>query len=224
MRASCCYEVTDRNGPEGMRAGLAENERFLRVGRTRVRRCPRLLHPFRGHARGGGRPGCRPRPGRAHPCRGGPRRFGGRRTARGRDDRQLASCPLRAPGPSAARHGGSQPALEHEQRRRLRPPGASRQHGRARDRRHRRGHAGGVPHRLRPPPGGRRDGDARRGLVLAGERQGPRPRDRRGPGPVELRAHRPLASRLHAWSAAGRGRRGRRSRFPRRPDRRASMP
>ncbi len=32
IRASCCYEVTDRNGPEGTRAGLAENERFLREG------------------------------------------------------------------------------------------------------------------------------------------------------------------------------------------------
>ena len=32
VRASCCYEVTDRNGPEAMRAGLAENERFLRAG------------------------------------------------------------------------------------------------------------------------------------------------------------------------------------------------
>ncbi|GAC1384817.1 MAG: putative aminohydrolase SsnA [Acidimicrobiales bacterium] len=29
---SCCYEVTDRNGPEGAEAGLAENERFLRAG------------------------------------------------------------------------------------------------------------------------------------------------------------------------------------------------
>jgi cytosine/adenosine deaminase-related metal-dependent hydrolase len=32
VRSSCCYEVTDRNGPDGMRAGLAENERFLRSG------------------------------------------------------------------------------------------------------------------------------------------------------------------------------------------------
>jgi len=33
VRSVCCYEVTDRNGPEQMRAGLAENERFLRSGR-----------------------------------------------------------------------------------------------------------------------------------------------------------------------------------------------
>jgi cytosine/adenosine deaminase-related metal-dependent hydrolase len=32
VRVSCCYEVTDRNGPDGMRAGLAENERYLRAG------------------------------------------------------------------------------------------------------------------------------------------------------------------------------------------------
>ncbi|MGO9965117.1 MAG: amidohydrolase family protein [Acidimicrobiales bacterium] len=32
VRALCCYEVTDRNGPDGMRAGLAENERFLSAG------------------------------------------------------------------------------------------------------------------------------------------------------------------------------------------------
>ena len=43
-------------------------------------------------------------------------------------------------------------------------------------------------------------------LVLAGERQRPRPGGRRGPGPVELRADRPVASRLHAGCATGRGR------------------
>ncbi len=32
VRVLCCYEVTDRNGPDGARAGLAENERFLRAG------------------------------------------------------------------------------------------------------------------------------------------------------------------------------------------------
>lgn len=29
---SCCYEVTDRNGRDGAKAGLAENERYLRAG------------------------------------------------------------------------------------------------------------------------------------------------------------------------------------------------
>jgi cytosine/adenosine deaminase-related metal-dependent hydrolase len=32
VRAVCCYEVTDRNGLDGAKAGLAENERFLRDG------------------------------------------------------------------------------------------------------------------------------------------------------------------------------------------------
>lgn len=32
VRVSCCYEVTDRNGPAGAKAGLAENERHLRSG------------------------------------------------------------------------------------------------------------------------------------------------------------------------------------------------
>jgi len=30
LRASLCYEVTDRNGPEGAKAGIRENARFLR--------------------------------------------------------------------------------------------------------------------------------------------------------------------------------------------------
>lgn len=32
VRVRCCYEVTDRNGADGAKAGLAENERFLRAG------------------------------------------------------------------------------------------------------------------------------------------------------------------------------------------------
>ena len=32
VRVVCAYEVTDRNGPEGATAGLAENERFIRSG------------------------------------------------------------------------------------------------------------------------------------------------------------------------------------------------
>ena len=32
VRVSCAYGVTDRHGPEGARAGLAENERYLREG------------------------------------------------------------------------------------------------------------------------------------------------------------------------------------------------
>ena len=32
VRVSCAYGVTDRHGPDGARAGLAENERYLRAG------------------------------------------------------------------------------------------------------------------------------------------------------------------------------------------------
>ncbi|MEO7554977.1 MAG: amidohydrolase family protein, partial [Acidimicrobiales bacterium] len=32
VRVACCYETTDRNGLDGAKAGLAENERFLRAG------------------------------------------------------------------------------------------------------------------------------------------------------------------------------------------------
>src|SRR4051794_18642767 len=32
VRVLCCYEVTDRNGLDGAKAGLAENERLLRAG------------------------------------------------------------------------------------------------------------------------------------------------------------------------------------------------
>jgi len=32
VRVLCCYEVTDRNGAAGMRAGIAENARFLNAG------------------------------------------------------------------------------------------------------------------------------------------------------------------------------------------------
>ncbi len=35
LRAVLCYEVTDRNGDDQMRAGIAENLRFMRVGQSR---------------------------------------------------------------------------------------------------------------------------------------------------------------------------------------------
>ena len=46
VRSLCCYEVTDRNGPEAMRAGLGENERFLSLRRARVRGRPCMFHPL----------------------------------------------------------------------------------------------------------------------------------------------------------------------------------
>lgn len=48
LRASLCYEVTDRNGPEGAATGIAENVRFLERARTRPN--PQLGASFGLHA------------------------------------------------------------------------------------------------------------------------------------------------------------------------------
>lgn len=48
LRVGLCYEVTDRNGPEGARAGIAENVRFLK--RLRADPSPRLGASFGLHA------------------------------------------------------------------------------------------------------------------------------------------------------------------------------
>ncbi|NTU83266.1 MAG: putative aminohydrolase SsnA, partial [Chloroflexales bacterium] len=48
LRAGLCYEVTDRNGPEGAQAGIAENVRFL--ARLRASPDPRLGAIFGLHA------------------------------------------------------------------------------------------------------------------------------------------------------------------------------
>ena len=48
VRASLCYEVTDRNGRNGARAGIAENERFLR--RISQKKHPLLAASFGLHA------------------------------------------------------------------------------------------------------------------------------------------------------------------------------
>jgi putative selenium metabolism protein SsnA len=48
VRAALCYEVTDRNGEEGARAGIAENVRFLRELQAQPR--PRLAASFGLHA------------------------------------------------------------------------------------------------------------------------------------------------------------------------------
>jgi putative selenium metabolism protein SsnA len=48
LRASLCYEVTDRNGMDGARAGIAENVRFLR--RCRAESDPQLAASFGLHA------------------------------------------------------------------------------------------------------------------------------------------------------------------------------
>lgn len=48
LRVGLCYEVTDRNGPEGAMAGIAENVRFLE--RVRTRPNPKLGASFGLHA------------------------------------------------------------------------------------------------------------------------------------------------------------------------------
>jgi putative selenium metabolism protein SsnA len=48
LRASLCYEVTDRNGLDGAKAGIAENVRFLK--RCRAARDPQLAASFGLHA------------------------------------------------------------------------------------------------------------------------------------------------------------------------------
>ena len=65
VRVSCAYGVTDRHGVDGAKAGLAENERFLRASirptaPTGPGRRPRRLHLLRRHAGRGGRAGRRP--------------------------------------------------------------------------------------------------------------------------------------------------------------------
>ncbi len=52
LRASLCYEVTDRNGPEGARAGIRENVRFIRnlAARHKARADSRLAASFGLHA------------------------------------------------------------------------------------------------------------------------------------------------------------------------------
>ena len=48
LRACLCYEVTDRNGPEGALAGIAENARFIK--NARARQSPLIAGTFGLHA------------------------------------------------------------------------------------------------------------------------------------------------------------------------------
>jgi putative selenium metabolism protein SsnA len=50
LRAVLCYEVTDRNGPEGMKAGIAENVRFVERTRREAVAGGRLRATFGLHA------------------------------------------------------------------------------------------------------------------------------------------------------------------------------
>ena len=65
LRASLCYEVTDRNGMDGARAGIAENVRFIK--RCRQERDPQLGSVFRAACRAYGlRRDTGSQPGRGH--------------------------------------------------------------------------------------------------------------------------------------------------------------
>ena len=143
LRSVLCYEVTDRNGTAGRDQGLEENAAFVAEAGDLTRGMVGAHASFTlsedslaAHRRARARAG----PGRAHPCRGGPR---GRRGLPGPLRRVAAAAagaprpartaravgPLRAPG-SGRRGGGrgrgrldrAQPEVEHEQRRRLRRP------------------------------------------------------------------------------------------------------
>ena len=188
VRVVCAYEVTDRHGPDGAKAGLAENERFLRAGGRGLVGAHACLHPVGRHARRG--------------RRGWPRdlgvgvhiHVGEDATDAGAADRlrplrrrRLAARPLRPRRPAAGGHDRPQPPLEHEQRGRLRPPGPLRRRrepGRARQRRHRRRHGRRVRPGLRGPAGRRRDRHARRRVVVAAGRRRPRARGARRRGDV----------------------------------------
>ncbi len=150
---ACCYEVTDRNGLDGAKAGLAENERFLRAGGRRLRRRPRVLHAVRRHPRRGV-PASPPTS--ASACTSTSPRIGGRRR------RRRPGCVVRADQSWLLAHAVhlDRPlpgTVVHNPRSNLnnavgygRPARFDR--GRARHRRHRRRHARGVPARVRAAP------------------------------------------------------------------------
>ena len=162
------YGVTDRHGPDGAKAGLAENERFLAdggrgmVGVHAAFTCERRHDRRRGRARRNLGVGVH-----VHVCRGPRRRRRGRAAGRAHH-RRLAPRPRRPPAdrPRAVGDDRPQPPVEHEQRGRLRPSDPVHEPGRTRHRRHRRLDARRVPGGVRPAPRVRRD-------RVAGRRRGP---------------------------------------------------
>ena len=112
VRVRCTYEVTDRNGLDGAKAGLAENERYLLRRWRRLRGRARVLHDVRRHPRRGDRPRRRSRCGCAH-ARG---RSRGRRRCRepapGARRPVVAARGRRAPRTPVAGDRGAQPTVE----------------------------------------------------------------------------------------------------------------
>ena len=156
VRVVCAYGVTDRHGADGARRGLAENERFLRAGgrglvgvHAAFTCTDDTLEAAAGLAADLG-VGVH-----IHVAEGPDDAGAGERLRPlAADDWLLVHCVEL--DRDAARHDRPQPPQQHEQRRRLRPPGAAPQPRRARHRRHRRRHARGVPPGLRRPSRRRR--------------------------------------------------------------------
>ena len=154
VRVSTCYGVTDRHGAEGRRAGSPRTTAICARAAARHGGCPRRVHLFGRHARSRSRSGRQHGVGVHIHVAEGPADAGAADRLRRADDRRLADRARRASGrrPRAARHDRAQPALQHEQRGRLRRADPLRQPGRARHRRHRSRHARRVPRRVRTPP------------------------------------------------------------------------
>ena len=134
VRVVCAYGVTDRHGPAGARAGLAENERFLRAGgrglvgiHAAFTCTDETLEAAAALARDLGT-GVH-----VHVAEGIDDADAAKRLARSRR-RRLAARALRTPRNRRrpARHDRAQPPQQHEQRRRLRAAEPLRQPGRAR--------------------------------------------------------------------------------------------
>ena len=105
------------------RRGLAENERYLREAGAAWSACtPRSPAPTTRWRPPPASPGDLGVGVHIHVAEGPTTRR--RRPPGGAGAGRLAARPLRAPRPPAARHHRPQPAEQHEQRRRLRPPGA----------------------------------------------------------------------------------------------------
>ena len=201
VRVVCAYGVTDRHGPDGAARGLAENERFLRAGgrglvgvHAAFTCSDATLDAAAGLAADLG-VGVH-----IHVAEGPEDAAAGERLARPRHGR-LAAGPLRRAGPGPVRDDRSQPAQQHEQRRRLRATGEPAEPDRARHRRDRRRHARGDAPRLRGPSRRRRDRQPGDGMVVADQRTPLRPRGSHRSGHVDVRPRRLAVARRRSRRA-----------------------
>ena len=185
VRVVCAYGVTDRHGPDGARRGLAENERFVRAGgRGLVGVHAAFTCTDETLASAAGLAADLGVGVHIHVAEGPEDRAAGERLASlAADDWLLVHCVLL--DRRSAGHDRAQPALQHEQRRRLRRARPSAEPGGARHRRHRRRHARRVATRLRRPSRRRPERLARRRRrrgSSTGTRSCPRPATTRSRG------------------------------------------